>query len=297
MILSIVKYAIRKFQKNAQWQDIVRVRKGFDKIAKKYDRKSSQCRYEPFMIDDVKAEWIAPVKAVDSNRVLLYFHGGGYAAGSIDTHRSLISQIVKDSGFKALLIDYRLAPENKFPASIDDAVKAYEWLLKSNYLPERIAFGGDSAGGGLTVATLLYLRDNGMALPKCAICLSPWLDLTMSGESQTTKAQEEPMLVKEALPLWASNYLGDVDPSTPYASPIFADLKGLPPVYVQVGTAELLLDDSLRFAQKAKADGAPVTMDVYEGYFHVFQSFFMVLRTARKANKKLAEFIVAQIGA
>jgi monoterpene epsilon-lactone hydrolase len=279
MILSIVKYAIRKFQKNAQWQDIVRVRKGFDKIAKKYDRKSSQCRYEPFMIDDVKAEWIAPVKAVDSNRVLLYFHGGGYAAGSIDTHRSLISQIVKYSGFKALLIDYRLAPENKFPASIDDAVKAYEWLLKSNYLPERIAFGGDSAGGGLTVATLLYLRDNGMALPKCAICLSPWLDLTMSGESQTT------------------NSLGDVDPSTPYASPIFADLKGLPPVYVQVGTAELLLDDSLRFAQKAKADGAPVTMDVYEGYFHVFQSFFMVLRTARKANKKLAEFIVAQIGA
>ena len=297
MILSIVKYAIKRFQKNAQWQDIQRVRFGFEKLTKKYDRRSKQCRYEPFLIDDMKAEWIIPIKTPDTNRALLYFHGGGYAAGSINTHRSHISQLSKLSGFRVLMIDYRLAPEHKYPAPIDDAVKAYEWLLRNNYLPERIAFGGDSAGGGLTVATLLYLRDNGMALPKCAICLSPWLDLTLSGESQASKAQLEPMLVKEAFPLWVSNYLGDVDPRTPYASPIFAELKGLPPIYVQVGTDELLLDDSTRFVQLANEAGSSVTLDIYEGYFHVFQSFFMVLRTARKANKKLADFIVAQIGA
>ena len=296
MILSVVKYAIRRFQKNANWRDIQRVRYGFEKIGQKYDRRSKACHYEPFLIDKMKAEWIIPVKVPDTNRVLLYFHGGGYAAGSINTHRSHISQLVKLSGIKALLIDYRLAPEHKYPAPIVDAVRAYEWLWHNNYLPERLAVGGDSAGGGLTVATLLYLRDNGMALPKCAICLSPWLDLTLSGESQTTKEKLEPMLVKEAFPLWVGNYLGDADPKARYASPIFADLHGLPPIYIQVGTDELLLDDSVRFAQKAQEAGQPVTIDLYEGYFHVFQAFFMILRTARRANKKLADFIVAQIG-
>jgi acetyl esterase/lipase len=313
MILSIVKYAIRRFQRKANWRDIDRVRYVFEKITKKYDRKIKKCRYEPFLIDGMKAEWIVPKNltpkppkgfntsttvssSIDTDRVLLYFHGGGYAAGSIATHRSQVSQMVKYSGIKALLIEYRLAPENKFPAPIEDAVKAYDRLLSEGYKPERIAFGGDSAGGGLTVATLLYLRDHSKPLPKCAICLSPWLDLTLSGESQNTKEKLEPLLVKEAFPLWVSNYLGDADPKTPYASPLFADLHGLPPIYIQVGTDELLLDDSVRFAQKAKEAGSPVTIDIYEGYFHVFQAFFIILRTARRANKKLAAFMVEQIG-
>jgi acetyl esterase/lipase len=296
MMLSIVKSAVRSFKKKAQWQNISNVRYGFEQIGRKYDKINKACRYDSFQIERMKAEWIVPLHKPDTNRVLLYFHGGGYAAGSIITHRAQVAQLVMYSGIKALLIEYRLAPEHKFPAPIDDAILAYEWLLKNNYLPERIAFGGDSAGGGLTVATLLNLRDQGMPLPRCAICLSPWLDLSLSGESQTTKEKAEPMLVKEAFPLWVNNYLGDTDPKSPYASPIFADLHGLPPIYIQVGTDELLLDDSTRFIEKAKAAGSPVTIDIYEGYFHVFQAFFRVLRTAGAANKKLAAFLVQQIG-
>lgn len=295
-MLSIVKYAMRRFKAKAQWQNIFEVRYGFEQIGRKYDKVNKACRYESFQIDRMKAEWIVPKSKPDTNRVLLYFHGGGYAAGSINTHRAQVSQLVQLSGIKALLIEYRLAPEHQFPAPIDDALFAYEWLLKSNYLPERIAFGGDSAGGGLTIATLLNLRDQGLPLPKCAICLSPWLDLTLSGESQTTKENAEPMLVKEAFPLWVNNYLGDADPKSPYASPIFAELNGLPPIYVQVGTEELLYSDSITFVEKAKAAGSPVTLDIYEGYFHVFQAFFRVLKTAREANKKLAAYLVQQIG-
>jgi acetyl esterase/lipase len=296
MMLSILKYGMRRFQKKANWRDISEVRYGFEQIGRKYYKANKACRYSSFQIERMKAEWIIPVSKPDTDRVLLYFHGGGYAAGSISTHRAQVSQMVMLSGVKALLIEYRLAPEHKYPAPIEDAVLAYDWLLTNNYKPEHIAFGGDSAGGGLTVATLLYLRDHNKPLPRCAICLSPWLDLTLTGETQVTKEKVEPMLVKEAFPLWVSNYLGDADPKDPYASPIFADLHGLPPIYIQTGSEELLLDDSLRFVDKAKVAGSPVTLDVYQGYFHVFQAFFRVLKAARQANKKLAEFLVQQLG-
>jgi acetyl esterase/lipase len=296
MMLSIVKYAMRRFKKKANWRNIADVRYGFEQIGRKYDKVNRACRYESFQIERMKAEWIIPVAKPDTNKVLLYFHGGGYAAGSISTHRAQVSQMVMLSGVKALIIEYRLAPEHKYPAPIEDAVFAYDWLLANNYAPENIAFGGDSAGGGLTVATLLYLRDHNIPLPKCAICLSPWTDLTLSGESQTTKEQLEPMLVKEAFPLWVSNYLGDADPRSPYASPLFGELHGLPPIYIQVGSDELLLSDSTCFAEKAIATGSPVTLEIYEGYFHVFQAFFRILRTAREANKKLAAFLVQQLG-
>ena len=295
-MLSIIKSAVRRFKNKANWRNIANVRYGFEQIGRKYDKVNKACRYDSFQIERMKAEWIIPVKKPDDNRVLLYFHGGGYAAGSISTHRAQVSQMVMHSGIKALLIEYRLAPEHKYPAPIEDAVLAYEWLLSHGYLPERIAFGGDSAGGGLALAALLYLRDQNKPLPKCAICLSPWTDLTLSGESQVTKEKLEPMLVKEAFPLWVGNYLGEADARSPYASPLFAELQGLPPIYIQVGSDELLLDDSVRFAQKAKEAGVALTIDIYEGYFHVFQAFFRILRKAREANKKLAAYLVQQIG-
>jgi hypothetical protein len=142
---------------------------------------------------------------------------------------------------------------------------------------------------------MLYLRDNHIPLPQCAICLSPWLDLTCSGESMTTKAKEEPMLIAEAMPFWAGKYLGNTDPKTPYASPIYADLRGLPPTYIQVGTAEVLLDDSTRYAARAQEHAAPVTLDIYPDYFHVFQSFFRILPKARQANRKLAQYLMEQL--
>jgi monoterpene epsilon-lactone hydrolase len=296
MILSILKCAMRRFKKKANWRDISDVRYGFEQIGRKYDKVNKFCRHGSFQIERMKAEWIIPKANPDTKKVLLYFHGGGYAAGSINTHRAQVSQLVMLSGIRALLIEYRLAPEHKYPAPIEDAVLAYDWLLANNYLPEHIAFGGDSAGGGLTVGALLYLRDQGKPLHKCAICLSPWLDLTLSGGSQVTKELADPMLVKEAFPLWVSNYLGDADPRSPYASPLFAELHGLPPVYIQVGSEEMLLDDSVRFADKAKAAGSTVTLEIFEGYFHVFQAFFRVLNQAREANKKLAAFLVQQLG-
>ena len=294
-ILFIVKKVVKNLQKKAEWRDAVRVRKGFERIIQKVGKNTKKCLYIPVDVDGINGEWIVNKKNPDTQKVLLYFHGGGYAAGSINTHRPHIAQIVKYSGIKALLIDYRLAPEHKYPTPVEDAVTAYKWLLHHGYLPEHIAFGGDSAGGGLAVGTLLYLRDNNIPLPKCAICLSPWLDMTLTGDSMSAKEKDEPMLIREAMPLWVSNYMGDADLKSPYASPIFADLQGLPPIYIQVGTDEILLDDSVRFAQRATEQGSPVRIEIYSRYFHVFQGFFRILYKARIANRRLADFLVKHL--
>ena len=295
MILYFVKRAIRKYQRKADWRDITKVRRGFERIIARYEKRSRRCSYQPVQIGAMPAEWIVPKAQPDTPKVLLYFHGGGYATGSVNTHRGHISQIVKTSGVRALLINYRLAPEDPYPAAIEDAVAAYQWLLQQGYRSAQIAFGGDSAGGGLTVGSILYLRDNHIPLPKCAIAMSPWLDLTLTGDSMTTKEAVEPMIVKEALPLWAGNYLNGTDPRSSYVSPIFADLHGLPPMYIQVGTEELLLDDSVRFAARAKEQGLDVKLDIYKGYFHVFQGFYRILYQARIANKKLGEFLLQHL--
>ncbi len=265
-------------------------RRGFEKIAGKFNRHLKGFSYTDTMVAGIKAEWVLPDGA-DASKVLLYFHGGGYATGSINTHRALVSQIAKNAGIKALIIDYRLAPEFKYPAPVEDAVITYKWLLENGYNAYQIAFGGDSAGGGLAVCALLYLRDNHIPLPKCAIALSPWLDHTMSGNSYKTHKDLDPMLVAEAFPIWSKYYMDESDPMSPYASPIFHDLHGLPPVYIQVGEEELLLDDSTRFADKAKAAGVDVTLEIFAKKFHVFNAFWRVLPRAREANKKLGAFL------
>lgn len=288
--LFFVKKIIKRYQAKAQWENIPRARAGFEKLSNRIPSHHADVDYKTFLINDLKAEWVLPKNATDKN-VLLYFHGGGYAVGSPNTHRALVSEIALEANVNVLLVDYRLAPEYKFPAPLEDALMAYNWLLENNYQPDNIAFGGDSAGGGLCFATLLYLRDNKMPLPKCAIALSPWTDLTLSNPSHQTKKEIEPMLLPQAFPLWVKNYVGDADPKLPYASPLFGDLEGLPPIYIQVGSDEILLDDSVLFVQKAKAAGVSVTLDIYKGYFHVFQSFFKYLGEARRANKKLGEFL------
>lgn len=246
--------------------------------------------YKPFLIGNMKCEWIMPDGA-DDKRVLLYFHGGGYGAGSIETHRAQVSNIVKYSGIKTLVIDYRLAPENKYPAPIEDAVTAYQWLLNEGYNAKCIGFGGDSAGGGVAIGSVLYLRDYHIQLPACIIAMSPWLDLTMSGPTIQSKNGIDPILVQEGFYIWSAAYLGDADPKAPYASPVFQDLTGLPPTYIQVGEDEMLLSDSTRFAEKAKADGVNIQIEIYPGMFHVFNAYWRLLPTAKKANKKLGEFL------
>lgn len=292
--LYFLKKLLRRVKNNANYTDIQKARRGFEYITSRYNKHLPGFKYEPVTIGEMKAEWITPSDA-DNTKVLLYFHGGGYATGSPNTHRGLVSQIAKAAGIKALLIDYRLAPEHKYPAPIEDATTAYEYLLGLGYAAHNICFGGDSAGGGVTIGTLCYLRDNNMPLPKSAICISPWLDLTMTSGTFNDHKHIEPMLTPEAFPIWIKNYLGDADPKSPYASPIFHSLKNLPPVYVQVGDEEVLLDDSRNFAAKAKADGSYVLLEIYPKKFHVFQAFYILLPKAREANKKLGEFIKAKL--
>jgi acetyl esterase/lipase len=292
--LFFVKNLLRRVKNRVKirgdYHNLILARRGFEKLVSRFNNHLPGFTYTTTEIGGMKAEWILPDGA-DEKKVLVFFHGGGYATGSINTHRALVSQISKNAGIKALLFDYRLSPEHKYPAPIEDAVTVYRWLLDNGYSSSNIAFGGDSAGGGICIGSLLYLRDNKLPLPKCAIALSPWLDLTMSGQSFHTHKDIDPMLLAEGLPVWAGHYLGGADPKSAYASPIFHSLAGLPPVCIQVGEEEVLLDDSTRFAEKAKAEGTQVSIEVFAKKFHVFNAFWRVLPRAREANRKLGDFL------
>lgn len=294
--LFVIKKLLRRIKTRTDYNNIEYARRGFEKVVSRWNTHLKGFTYEQFHIGSMKCEWITPENA-DTSKVLLFFHGGGYATGSINTHRALVSKLAEYAGIKALVIDYRLAPENKYPAPIEDAATAHQWLMQNGFSNSQICFGGDSAGGGITIGTLLYLRDNNIPLPKCAITLSPWLDLTGSGDSFKTKHDEDPMLVAAGLPVWGKNYAGDADLKSPYASPIFHSLKNLPPVYIQVGEEEILLDDSIRFEKKAKEDGVNVRLEIYPKKFHVFNAFWRILPKAREANKKLGAFLKEQLTA
>jgi len=238
----------------------------------------------------VPAEWVV-AENVDPDRVILYLHGGGYVIGSINTHRELGSRLSRAAAARVLLIDYRLAPEHPHPAAVDDAVAAYRWLLSLGVNPSRLAIAGDSAGGGLTVATLVAVRDAGLPMPATGVCLSPWVDLEGIGESMTTKAAADPMVQRDGLLKMAAAYLAGQHPRTPLASPLYADLSGLPPLLIQVGTAETLLDDSTRLAERARKSGVHVTLEPWEDMIHVWQAFASLLPEGRQAIDRIGEFI------
>jgi acetyl esterase/lipase len=238
----------------------------------------------------VPAEWVVADSA-DRARVILYLHGGGYVIGSINTHRELASRLTRAAAARVLVIDYRLGPEHPHPAAVDDAVAAYRWLLSQGVSPSRISIGGDSAGGGLTVATLVAVRDAGLPMPAAGVCLSPWVDLEGIGESMTTKAAVDPMVQRDALLKMAAAYLAGQSPRTPLASPLYANLSGLPPLLIQVGTAETLLDDSTRLAERARKAGVQVTLEPWEDMIHVFQVFASMLPEGRQAIDGIGEFV------
>ncbi len=290
----LIKKMLLTLKARVDYTNLLLARRGFEQLAKRFRGPLPGFTYTPDKIGDMTVQWIIPA-GCNVNKVLLYFHGGGYATGSINTHRALVSQLALHSGIKALMINYRLAPEDKYPAAVEDAATAYHYLLQSGYTHNDICFGGDSAGGGLTVCSLLYLRDKNIPLPKCAIALSPWLDHTMTGNSYLGKKDIDPMLVAEGMPIWSKHYTGDADPKGPYISPVFANLQGLPPIYIQVGEEEMLLDDSTRFAEKAKAVGVDVRLDIFPEMWHVFQGFWQVLPTARNANKRFGDFLKEQM--
>ena len=248
---------------------------------------------EPTTVGGVPAEWVT-TPAVDARRVVLYLHGGAYVIGSINTHRDLAGRISRAAGARVLNIDYRLAPEHPHPAAVEDAAAAYRWLLGTGQDPARLAIAGDSAGGGLTLATLVALRDQKLPLPAAGVCLSPWVDLEGIGESMKTCAHLDPMVQHEHLLRMARLYLGDLDPRTPLAAPLYADLSGLPPLYIQVGAAETLLDDSTRIIERARKAGVEATLEVWDDMIHVFQAFAPMLPEGQQAIDKIGEYLRAR---
>jgi acetyl esterase/lipase len=239
----------------------------------------------------VDGEWIAASDG-PRDKAVLYFHGGGFRLGSVSSHRELIAQISQASGCRVLAINYRLAPEHRFPAPVDDAMAAYRWMLAEGLRPENIVFIGDSAGGNLALAAMLGLRDRGLPLPAAGVLMSPWTDLAATGASYVSRADADPIHQRPMILALAKNYLGEGgDPRHPLASPLYAGLAGLPPLLIQVGDRETVRDDSTMFADKARAAGVDVELQVWDGMIHVFQMFAAELAEGFQAIASIAEFI------
>jgi epsilon-lactone hydrolase len=240
------------------------------------------------------AEWLRP-PGIRTDAAVLYLHGGGYVIGSPRSHRHLAAAIARAAGTAALLLDYRLAPEHPFPAALEDAVAAYEWLLARGIAPERIVVAGDSAGGGLTVATLLALRDRQLPRPGAGVCISPWVDLTCSGATYVTKAAVDPIVARESVTMMAQAYAGAGDPKGSLLSPLYADLRGLPPLLVQVGSDEVLLDDAVGLGERARAAGVDVTLEEWPSMVHVWHWFLPMLDEAQRAIDGIGAFVRARL--
>jgi monoterpene epsilon-lactone hydrolase len=226
-----------------------------------------------------------------TDNVILYFHGGVYVIGTAVASVPLVSELVRRAGAKAITLDYRLAPENPYPAAVDDARAAYEGLLKDGIDPGQIALAGESAGAGLAVTTLLALREAGLPLPSCAFLMSPYVDLTLSGETLIDREALDPVLTPDGLRARVPDYVGGADAGDPLISPIFGDLSGLPPLLIQVGSHEVLLSDALRLAARAALSDVEVTLEVTPGVPHVFQGFAGLLDEAGAALDRAADFL------
>lgn len=248
-----------------------------------------------FAIGAMDAEWIA-APAADPARAILYLHGGGFRIGSIASHRDLIQRLSEAARARVLAIDYRLAPAHLFPAPVEDALVAWRWLLDQRGAPARIAIAGDSAGGGLALSCMLAARAAGLPLPCAAYLMSPWTDMTASGATYDTRAARDPMHQRAMILGMAKGYLGKTgDARDPLASPLFAEFSGLPPLLIQCGGREVILDDSRVLADRARAAGVDVALDLYEDMIHVFQTY-AELPDAEKALARAGVFLDRRFG-
>jgi len=247
----------------------------------------------PINAAGVSAEWLEPTHS-SSDNVMIYLHGGGYVMGSPVTHRGLVGRLAKSCGIRALSVDYRLAPEHPFPAALEDSLAVYQWVMDQGISPHNIIIAGDSAGAGLTLATLISLRDNHEQLPAMALCISPWTDLALTGESIKDCAKIDPYISYDLLKLGA-HYMGSHNPELPLISPLHADLRGLPPLLIHVGTDEVLLSDSTRLADTAKADGVDVTLKIWDKMWHDFHLWAPYLPEANTAIEEIAEFVTERL--
>ncbi len=249
---------------------------------------------QPVDADGVPAEWVSAPEA--GSGAILYLHGGGYVTGSILSHRGMAANLSRTSGSRVLLIDYRLSPEHTHPAQVQDAHTAYRWMLNNGVDASSLVVAGDSAGGGLTVATLLAARDAGDPMAAAGVCMSPWVDMEGIGDSMTSKAGVDPMVAREGLLNMASYFLGDAAPRDPLAAPLYADLAGLPPLLIIVGTAETLLDDAVRLHQKAQAEGVDSALEQWDDMIHIWPWFAPFLPEGQQAMDRMGKFIQEKIG-
>ena len=249
-----------------------------------------------FDLDGLESARFTPKKSKYAHKIVLYLHGGGYTCGSIKSHAGLIGKIALETGIPHLAINYRLAPEHTYPAALDDALKAYLWLLKKEHFnPDDIILMGDSAGGGLVLATLLKIKTMGLSNPLAAVTISPWTDLTVSGDSALSNPEKDPILDVTKAREWAQWYAGDTSLTDPFVSPLFGDLSNLPPILIQVGTDEILLSDAVRFATFAAMKNSDVTLMIEEDMSHVWHFFWQYIPEAKTAIQDIAQFLDKQI--
>jgi monoterpene epsilon-lactone hydrolase len=274
--------------------DLNERRKAFDMNARSFPV-GADVVVEPTDAGGVRAEWTTTPDA-DRSRAVLYCHGGGYVFGSLDSHRHLAVEVGRVARSRVLALDYRLAPEHPFPAPVEDAVAAYRYVLGLGIAPRDIAIAGDSAGGGLVVAAMVAIRDAGLPLPACGWCISPWVDMEAIGTTMETKAHADPTVQRETIREIATAYLGGADPRSPLASPLYADLRGIAPLFIQVGAAETLLDDAVRLAGVAGHADVPVRLDIWPEMIHVWHLFHPLLGAGKRAIEVGGAFLRGAMG-
>lgn len=254
-----------------------------------------EARFQRVDAGGVEAEWME-MPRVARDRVFLLLHGGGYNAGSPRTHRRLAAHLSRATHMRVLTPDYRLAPEHPYPAAVTDALTAYRWLIEQGIAEDNIVVGGDSAGGGLTLSLLLALREAGARMPRAAVLLAPWTDLTASSPSYRTNRKFDPIITQEGLREAGLWYAGTRDPKDPMLSPLFADLRGLPPMLIHAGGDEAMLDDSRLFAERAREHGVEVTCKIFEGLWHVFHGSGIEIPESRQAIDEIGTYLRALRG-
>jgi acetyl esterase/lipase len=280
------------FENNVE--SVLAFRAKCEKGAERFGKLPNGIEIRQEVINMVLSEWIIP-KGAPQDKLIFYVHGGGYVSGSCNDHRVVVSKVAKQTGITNLLYEYGLAPEHAFPAALDDSLNVYQTVLNKGYKPENIIMMGESAGGGLCLAILLALKDKNIPMPKAAVVISPWTDLSCSGESYKTKNKVS-LAPLNSWNVFSHYYVAGQDVKNPFISPLFGDLKGLPPIYINSGESDELFDDGLRFYEKAKEAGVEITFKGGEGMIHCYPLLAPMFREATDAMNEMVDFIDFYLG-
>jgi acetyl esterase/lipase len=260
-----------------------------ERASERMEKRNKHIKIEGLNIKGMYSEWIIPPSA-PSDKVILYIHGGGFISGSCKSHRMHVTKFAQESGVKALVFDYRLAPEHPYPAALEDSIKAYKWLLDQGYKSDNIVIAGESAGGSLTLSLLLALKARGIKLPNSAVAVSPATDLSYSAPSVIANAKRD-IAPMNSWRIWTDYYIGDADIRDPYLSPLYGDHAGLPPLYLLVGTYEIHLDDTVNFARKARQAGVEVHLSIWDKMIHAFPILSPLFPEAKEALSEICDYI------